>query len=64
MTDHHSHQGFDRRMLEALICPQTHSRLEYDAQAQELISRAAGLAFPIRDGIPVMLVDEARVIDD
>lgn len=64
MTDHHPHQDFDRRMLEALICPQTHSRLEYDAQAQELISRSAGLAFPIRDGIPVMLVDEARVIDD
>lgn len=55
--------AFDRRMLEALICPQTHARLEYDAARQELISRAAGLAFPIRNGIPVMLIDEARVLD-
>lgn len=55
--------GFDRRMLEALVCPLTHGTLEYDAERQELISRAAGLAFPIRDGIPVMLVDEARKID-
>ena len=54
---------FDPRMLEALVCPQTQSVLRYDAEAQELISKAAGLAFPIRDGIPVMLVDEARVID-
>lgn len=54
---------FDRRMLEALICPQTHARLDYDAQAQELISKNAGLAFPIRDGIPVMLIDEARILD-
>lgn len=55
--------ALDRRMLEALICPQTHARLEYDAARQELISRAAGLAFPIRNGIPVMLIDEARVLD-
>ena len=55
---------FDRRMLEALICPRTQTTLSYDAAAQELISKAAGLAFPIRNGIPVMLVDEARVIDD
>ena len=55
---------FDRRMLEALICPQTLSRLEYDAEAQELVSKAAGLAFPIRNGIPIMLIDEARQIDD
>ncbi len=54
---------FDRRMLEALICPQTQGTLEYDAAKQELISRAAGLAFPIRNGIPVMLIDEARVLD-
>ncbi len=54
---------FDRRMLEALICPQTRGTLEYDAEAQELISRSANLAFPIRNGIPVMLVDEARVLD-
>ncbi len=55
--------GFDRHMLEALICPQTHTTLEYDAERQELVSKAAGLAFPIRDGIPVMLVGEARKLD-
>jgi len=55
--------AFDRRMLEALICPQTHATLEYDAARQELISRPAGLGFPIRNGIPVMLIDEARVLD-
>ncbi|QDY68352.1 Trm112 family protein [Qingshengfaniella alkalisoli] len=54
---------FDRRMLEALVCPQTQGRLEYDAERQELISRAANLAFPIRNGIPVMLIDEARTLD-
>lgn len=56
--------AFDRRMLEALICPRTHARLSYDAERQELVSKAAGLAFPIRNGIPIMLEDEARVIDD
>ncbi len=54
---------FDRHMLEALICPQTHATLEYDAEHQELISKSAGLAFPIRDGIPIMLIDEARELD-
>jgi uncharacterized protein YbaR (Trm112 family) len=54
---------FDRHMLEALVCPITHSVLHYDAQAQELISRSARLAFPIRGGIPIMLIDEAREID-
>ncbi|MEL6809516.1 MAG: Trm112 family protein [Pseudomonadota bacterium] len=53
----------DRRMLEALICPQTHATLRYAAEAQELVSENAGLAYPIRNGIPVMLVDEARKID-
>ena len=52
--------SFDRRMLEALICPRTQSTLSYDAEAQELVSKSAGLAFPIRNGIPVMLIDEAR----
>lgn len=60
MSDTHS---FDRRMLEALICPVTHGRLDYDAEAQELISNPANLAFPIRNGIPIMLVDEARKLD-
>ena len=55
--------SFDRRMLEALICPQTQTTLKYDAERQELVSRAAGLAFPIRNGIPVMLIDEARVLE-
>lgn len=56
--------GFDRHMIEALVCPLTQSRLAYDAEKQELISKAARLAFPIRGGIPVMLVDEARKLDD
>jgi uncharacterized protein len=50
----------DRRMLEALVCPVTQSSLTYDADEKELISTAANLAFPIRDGIPIMLVAEAR----
>ncbi|GGD20239.1 Trm112 family protein [Sinisalibacter lacisalsi] len=53
----------DRRMLEALVCPLTQTRLRYDAERQELISEAAGLAFPVRDGIPIMLVDEARKLE-
>ena len=60
MTDQ---EKFDRKMLEALVCPLTHSRLEYNSDSQELISRKASLAFPIRDGIPIMLVDAARSID-
>ena len=50
----------DRRLLELLVCPRTKTSLIYDEAAQELISRAAGLAYPIRDGIPVMLEEEAR----
>lgn len=53
---------FDRHMLEALVCPVTHGPLDYDAARQELVSRTAGLAFPIRAGIPIMLVTEARQI--
>ena len=53
---------FDRRMLEALVCPVTQAPLKYDADRQELISSAARLAFPICGGIPIMLVDEARVL--
>ena len=55
--------GFDRKMLEALVCPQTHGVLSFDAERQELVSKAAHLAFPIRNGSPVMLLDEARVLD-
>ncbi len=54
---------FDRRMLEALICPRSQMTLRYDAERQELVSKSAGLAYPIRNGIPVMLIDEARVLD-
>jgi len=51
-------------MLEALICPQSHSTLSYDADAQEVISTKAKLAFPIRNGIPIMLIDEAEAVSD
>jgi uncharacterized protein YbaR (Trm112 family) len=54
----------DPRLLEILVCPLTKTTLEYDAAKQELISRAARLAYPIRDGIPIMLPEEARRIDD
>ena len=54
----------DPKLLEILVCPLTKGPLDYDASAQELISKSAGLAFPIRDGIPIMLIDEAREIDD
>ena len=54
----------DGKMLEALICPQTGGPLMYDASAQELISKSAHLAYPIREGIPIMLVSEAREIDE
>jgi uncharacterized protein YbaR (Trm112 family) len=53
----------DPAMLEALICPVTQSQLKYDAAVQELISTSARLAFPIRNGVPVMLVDEARALE-
>ncbi|MGO1079737.1 Trm112 family protein [Inquilinus sp. CA228] len=53
----------DPRLLEMLVCPLTKSPLRYDAKAQELISDQARLAYPIRDGIPIMLIDEARPLD-
>jgi len=53
----------DRKMLEALVCPVTQGRLNYDAPAQELISATARLAFPIRNGIPIMLSAEARELE-
>ncbi|MGL5113990.1 MAG: Trm112 family protein [Beijerinckiaceae bacterium] len=52
--------GVDPKLLELLVCPVTRGPLEYDAVRQELVSRAAKLAYPIRDGIPIMLPDEAR----
>ena len=57
-------KGVDPKLLEILVCPVTKGALDYDQAAQELISKEAGLAYPIRDGIPVMLADEARRLDD
>jgi hypothetical protein len=54
----------DPKLLEILVCPLTKAPLRYDHEAQELISEEAGLAYPIRDGIPIMLVDEARPLRD
>ena len=54
----------DPKLLEILVCPLTKGPLRYDRQAQELVSEEAGLAYPIRDGIPIMLVDEARPLKD
>jgi uncharacterized protein YbaR (Trm112 family) len=53
----------DPKLLEILVCPLTKGPLVYDAEHQELISEKAGLAYPIRDGIPIMLIDEARKIE-
>lgn len=56
--------GIDPRLLEILVCPLTKGPLIYDEATQELVSEQAGLAYPIRDGIPIMLADEARRLDD
>ncbi len=53
----------DQRLLDILVCPVTRTKLRYDEAAQELVSEAAGLAYPVRDGVPVMLVEEARQLD-
>jgi uncharacterized protein len=53
----------DPKLLEILVCPVTKTRLTYDAEKQELVSKVAGLAYPIRDGIPIMLASEAREIN-
>ncbi|GAB4267356.1 MAG: Trm112 family protein [Pararhodobacter sp.] len=63
MTDDTAKPGIDRHMLEALVCPVTQGQLRYDAAKQELISPSAHLAFPIRNGIPIMLASEARELD-
>jgi len=55
--------GVDPKLLEILVCPLTKGPLRYDRENQELISEQAGLAYPIRDGIPIMLIDEARSLD-
>ena len=54
----------DPKLLEILVCPVSHGPLRYDRENQELISETAGLAYPVRDGIPIMLADEARRLDD
>lgn len=61
--DQDSESEIDKRLLEVLVCPLTKTRLEFDAKAQELISRAAQLAFPIRNGVPIMTVDAARRLE-
>jgi uncharacterized protein YbaR (Trm112 family) len=58
------HAPVDPRLLEILVCPVTRQPLHYDRVRNELVSRAAGLAYPIRDGIPIMLPDEARPLDE
>jgi uncharacterized protein len=55
--------GCDPKLLELLVCPVTKTRLSYDAEKQELVSRVAGLAFPVRDGIPIMVPEEARELE-
>lgn len=57
-------EAVDPRLLELLVCPLTKQVLRYDRARQELVSEAAGLAYPIRDGIPIMLVDEARTLGE
>jgi uncharacterized protein YbaR (Trm112 family) len=62
-SERRSGRRLDPKLLEILVCPLTKTSLDYDAERQELISRAAGLAYPIRDGIPIMLPEEARKLD-
>jgi uncharacterized protein YbaR (Trm112 family) len=62
-TPKRDERRIDPKLLEILVCPLTKTSLEYDAARKELISRAAGLAYPIRDGIPIMLPEEARKLD-
>lgn len=56
--------GIDPELLELLVCPVTRQKLRYDAARNELVSDAAGLAYPVREGVPVLLADEARVLDE
>ena len=64
MTTGEQGNDIDTKLLEILVCPVTKQPLAYDRERQELVSKAAGLAFPVRDGIPIMLVDEARRLDE
>ncbi len=63
-TSRQTYRRASTQLLEMLVCPVTHTTLEYNIETQELISQRARLAYPIRDGIPIMLVEEARVLDD
>ena len=63
-ADRRASGGVDPKLLEILVCPLTRATLSYDSQRQELISRAAKLAYPIRDGVPIMLPEEARRLED
>ncbi|MDH3742769.1 MAG: Trm112 family protein [Hyphomicrobiales bacterium] len=64
MTDKTTTSAIDPKLLEILVCPLTKQTLAYDAERQELVSRAAGLAYPIREGIPIMLPEEARTLKE
>ena len=64
MSPDRSPETVDPKLLEILVCPLTKTTLEYDSGRQELISRAAKLAYPIRDGVPIMLPEEARPLED
>lgn len=64
MTDDRRPAAIDPKLLELLVCPLTKGPLRYDRAAGELVSEQAGLAYPIRDGIPIMLVEEARPLDE
>ena len=59
-----SRQSVDPKLLEILVCPQTKGPLVYDRENSELLSKKAGLAYPIRDGVPIMLIEEARTLGD
>jgi len=63
-TEKSGRRRLDPKLLEILVCPLTKTSLDYDSEGQELISRAAGRAYPIRDGIPIMLPEEARKLDE
>lgn len=64
MTSSNSTPPASPKLLEVLVCPATGGRLVYDAERQELVSKSANLAYPIRQGIPIMLIDEARKLED
>ncbi len=58
------HLVFDKKLLNIIVCPKTHTKLDLDEDTCELISKAAGLAYPIRDGVPILLIDQAREIQE